>query len=227
MHKGILLDIDNTLYTYEPVHQQALNAVFELIKKQYSINQEEVKQALSIAKREVKQDTAETAASHNRLLYMQKLCEKLELDSLQFSLLLYETYWQHFLDNMDLSKGAQVFLKASQEYPICLVTDLTAHIQHRKIEKLQLYHWADKMVTSEEAGCEKPHPYMFLLAMNKLALQASDVCMIGDNYTKDILGAARLGIQSFWLNENQDPLPSTFDSQLMTQIHSLEELPWV
>ncbi len=202
MYKGILLDIDNTLYEYEPIHLLAQNTLFNFVKNKFNINLEDISNAYKQAKLQVKHNNPASAASHNRLLYVQNLCEILEINAFENSIMLYDLYWNTFLENMSLSSGAQHFLSSYGHLPICLVTDLTAHIQHRKVAKLALSSWADHMVTSEEAGCEKPHPYMFQLALKKLNLQAEEVCMIGDSFKKDIEGAISLDINSYWLTKS-------------------------
>ena len=220
MYKGILLDIDNTLYTYDPLHNAAQSRVFEYLHSSFDIDLKIISAAFKQAKLQVKQITSETAASHNRLLYMQNLCELLELNSLSQSMVLYNIYWDTFLENLYLSEGAQHFFQRYGHLKICLVTDLTAHIQHRKVEKLELNKWANYMVTSEEAGCEKPHPFMFQLALEKLDLSKSDVCMIGDSYKKDIQGAQRLGIDAYWLTS------TPVNEVGITCIKDLGDLKW-
>lgn len=222
MYKGILLDIDNTLYEYEPLHQIAQSKVFQYVESTFSINTQEVTEAFKSAKLFVKQNTPETASSHNRLLYMQYLCELLNIDSLSHSMTLYNIYWDTFLEGLKLSDGANAFFERYGHLPICLVTDLTAHIQHRKVSQLQLNKWANFMVTSEEAGCEKPHPFMFQLALHKLGLQAHEVCMVGDSFKKDIQGAQRLGIHAFWLCQEADFI----DSHGITCISDLGDIQW-
>ena len=220
MYKGILLDIDNTLYTYEPLHKIAQIEVFDYLQKTFKLNRGLIEKSFEQAKMQVKQNTPETAASHNRLLYMQNLCELLQLQSLSTSMTLYNIYWDTFLKTLTLSDGAISFFERYGHLPICLVTDLTAHIQHRKIEKLSLHQWADFMVTSEEAGCEKPHPFMFQLALEKLGLLTSEVCMIGDSFKKDIQGAQRLGIDAYWLTD------TVINEAGITCIKDLGELKW-
>ncbi len=222
MYKGILLDIDNTLYDYEPLHQLAQNTLFNFIMNKFSINLDDISKAYKQAKLQVKHNNPASAASHNRLLYVQNLCEILEVNAFGNSIKLYDLYWNTFLENMSLSPGAQNFLSSYGHLPICLVTDLTAHIQHRKVAKLALSRWADYMVTSEEAGCEKPHPYMFQLALKKLNLQAADVCMIGDSFKKDIEGAISLGINSFWLTETANHI----EHANINCISDLGEIKW-
>lgn len=222
MYKGILLDIDNTLYEYEPLHQKSQSRVFEYVEKEFKIEHETIKKAFKQAKLQVKQNTPETASSHNRLLYMQNLCELLDLDSLTHSMTLYNLYWDTFLDHLQLTPGARDLFNKADGLPICLVTDLTAHIQHRKVETLELNRWAKYMVTSEEAGCEKPHPFMFQLALHKLGLQPKDVCMIGDSFKKDIQGAQRLGIHAYWLAPKEQHIQESG----ITCISDLGEIQW-
>ena len=105
---------------------------------------------------------------------------------------------------------------------ICLVTDLTAHIQHRKIKKLKLEDYVSFAVTSEEAGKEKPHPYMFMMALEKLNLKAEEVCMVGDSFKKDIIGASNLGIKSIWLNKEQKV--ELYDIEMITEVKTFKEI---
>ena len=57
----------------------------------------------------------------------------------------------------------------------------------------------DAMAISEEVGEEKPSPLMFQRAMDLLGLEESDkhrILMVGNNISRDILGAKRFGIRS-------------------------------
>ncbi len=64
---------------------------------------------------------------------------------------------------------------------ICLITDLTASIQFRKIINTKMDKYIDFVVTSEEAGVEKPDSVIFSLALSKLGLSSGEVIMIGDD----------------------------------------------
>lgn len=222
MFKGILLDIDNTLYQYDPLHAIAQKALLAKISEDHKLADDQVMEAYKQAKLLVKNNLPAVAASHNRLLYVQTTCELLNIDALSNSLDLYNCYWDTFLNALRLTAGAKQFFSRYGHLPICLVTDLTAHIQHRKIAQLELMHWANFVVTSEEAGCEKPHPYMFELALRKLGLNANEVCMIGDSYKKDIQGAKNLGIHAFWLT---DEAPQVNEKGI-TQVNCLGDIQW-
>ena len=201
-YKGLLLDIDNTLYDYNSTHQYALGKVIIYCIDTFKLTEEEIKISYATARKKVHIELSEMASSHNRLLYFQKMLEILKINPLEHSYTIYNIYWDNFLAYIKPFDGINELFKKYKN-KICLVTDLTAHIQYRKIKQLNLEKYCDKIVTSEEAGREKPHPYMFMLALQKLDLQVGDVCMIGDSFKKDIFGASNLGIQSIWLNKEK------------------------
>ncbi|CAA6814190.1 MAG: Putative hydrolase of the HAD superfamily [uncultured Campylobacterales bacterium] len=202
-YKALLLDIDNTLYSYDYAHLEAKSRVFLFFKTKFNLQVDVLDEAYSKARASVHIDLIGSGASHNRILYFQKMLEFLELDIFTYTLEIYEIYWSTFLEYMKKFTGVDEVLTKYQN-KICLVTDLTAHIQHRKANKLELNKYVKKMVTSEESGHEKPHSYIFILALQKLGLNENEVCMIGDNFKKDIIGASNLGINSIWLNLNNE-----------------------
>ncbi|SFD73410.1 HAD family hydrolase [Flavobacterium phragmitis] len=219
--KGILLDIDNTLYHYDTAHNYAKNKVIEYCSETLNFNEIDIKEAYENARRQVNIELAETAASHNRLLYFQKTLESLQVNPLKHSFDIYNIYWDNFLEEIQPYEGIYDFLE-KYKGNICLVTDLTAHIQYRKIKQLQLDKYCNHIVTSEEAGREKPHPYMFMVGLKKLQLQPNDVCMIGDNFKKDIFGATNLGIKSIWLNESNNI--EDFDKSMVLEAKTFKEI---
>lgn len=200
--KGIILDIDDTIYDYASAHKNAYEHLITSVEKETGKKVDDIKIAYEASRKQIHADLPEMASSHNRLLYIQRMLEHLNVNSMNLSLKFYNTYWDNFIQNMTLFDGVEEFLEFNKHKKICLLTDLTAHIQHRKIEMLNLHKYADYLVTSEEVGIEKPHPYMFMSALNKMGLMAHEVIMVGDSYKKDILGAKRQGIQAFWFNSN-------------------------
>ena len=70
-----------------------------------------------------------------------------------------------------------------------LVTDLTTQIQFRKLIYFGLDHSFDYVVTSEEAGTEKPSAAPYVLMRRKLGETTGAIWMIGDNGETDIAGS--------------------------------------
>lgn len=219
--QAILLDLDNTVYDYNKPHNKGLSSIFFYCGKHFNFSEEEVKTAYVRGREKVHIELRETASSHNRLLYIQKMLESLEISPFKHALKLYNAYWDTFLEEMKLNDGVVDFLE-KYNGKICIVTDLTAHIQYRKIKKLNIGKYIQFIVTSEESGREKPHAYPFMLALEKLKLTNKDVFMVGDSFKKDILGALNMGIESYWLNT--DKINEVYDDNLVTEIKSFKEL---
>ncbi len=204
--KHLILDLDHSLYDYEKPHRIALSNVQDFFSNSFRIPLVEVKQGFKQARLKTHLELLGRAASHNRLLYFQKMLEGFGLQSTLHALDLYNHYWDTFLENIHLDMGVEEFLteRRSKGVKTCLLTDLTAHIQFRKIQKLDLSHYLDFVVTSEEVGVEKPHPYMFTKALQKLECTAGEAIMIGDSWEKDIVGAQAMGIRSIWINRKNE-----------------------
>lgn len=201
---ALLLDLDNTLYSYEDAHEAALHSLFAMLQEKMGLDEHLAESSFNNARARVHSQLQGTAASHNRLLYFQHLCEQLDLTPANHVLALYNSYWDTFLDKMTLFPNVKDFLDQwiALGKRVCLVTDLTAHIQFRKLTTLGLENYFHKVITSEEIGHEKPHPSMFLMALEKLQLGKKQVAMIGDHFEKDILGARQLGIEAYWFAPN-------------------------
>ena len=198
--KGVLLDIDNTIYHYESCHKPSLNILIKELAKLLSSSKEIIKKEFLNSRKIVNKRLFDTASSHSRFLYIQLTIEKI-LGGSDFrnTLKLEELYWNTFLSKMKLNDTAKKFISQcnSKNIPICCLTDLTAEIQFKKLVKLNLENKIKFIVTSEEVGLEKPSKKMFQTGLEKLNLNANKVIMIGDNIPKDIIGAEALGIKSY------------------------------
>ncbi|MGN1167361.1 MAG: HAD family hydrolase [Lachnospiraceae bacterium] len=211
MIKAVIFDLDNTLYSYDKCNVVAEKKLFQLVARELSVSEVEAKSLLKQAKKNVKnQFSDDVAASHNRLLYMQNICEQVGKNPLVYAMEFYNCYWDAMLEEM---QPFEYVLPLFQEYKkkdikIAILTDLTAHIQYRKLQKLGLVDYIDCIVTSEEAGAEKPARCMFELVLSKLHLNADEVLMVGDSQAKDIDGAIRCGIQSILFKDEREFLES-------------------
>ncbi|MES2356521.1 MAG: HAD family hydrolase [Pseudomonadota bacterium] len=189
---AFLFDTDNTLYPYDPAHAAAQKAVRDKVVSTFSISPEDFDEAFKEARNQVKIRLKHTASSHNRLLYLQRMLEIMGLGSQVLLALDFEqTYWRTFLSNAVLFDGVKELLDDIRllGIPTAIVTDLTAQIQFRKVVYFGLDHYFDYIVTSEEAGFDKPHEAPFQIAMEKMRPKGNCIWMIGDNAVNDIRGA--------------------------------------
>lgn len=189
---ALLFDTDNTLYPYAPAHAAAQKAVRDKIVNTFSITQEAFNNAFKEARTQVKTRLKHTASSHSRLLYLQRMLENMGLGSQVLLALDFEqTYWRTFLSNAILFDGVKELLDDIRllGIPTAIVTDLTAQIQFRKVVYFGLDRYFDYIVTSEEAGFDKPHEAPFQIAIEKMRPKGDCIWMIGDNPVNDIRGA--------------------------------------
>ena len=211
MIQAVILDLDNTLYAYEPLNAEAAARVRNVVCGEFHVTEKRYEEAYRAGREETKRLLGDTGASHNRLLYFQKTLEYLGILPVPLSLRMYEIYWGTFLEKMSLREGAREFMECMKTHGIrvMICTDLTAHIQHRKIAALGIAEMIDCLVTSEEAGVEKPAPEIFALCLEKLGLPAEAVCFIGDDPRKDVEGAKAAGMRAI-LYRPEEPEAAQF-----------------
>jgi putative hydrolase of the HAD superfamily len=203
---AILFDTDNTLYSYDSPHSMAQIAVKEKVMHTLSVRSEDFDVAFIEARIQVKKRLKGTASSHSRLLYMQRMLEIMGLGSQVLLALDFEqTYWRTFLSNTIVFDGVKELLDDIRllGIPTAVVTDLTAQIQFRKVVYFGLDHYFDFIVTSEEAGFDKPHEAPFQIALEKMRPKGDCIWMIGDNPVNDI-GGAREKINAITLQKIHD-----------------------
>jgi len=187
----VVFDLDNTLYLYGPAHKAALAAVLKKVSADLDIASNDFKTYYDKARKEVKSNTGNFAASHSRLLYFKTAFELMGLGTLVLkSLELEQTYWRTFLANANLFDGVYNLLQelALQGIKTAIITDLTTQIQLRKLISFDLEHSFEYIITSEESGAEKPNPAPFRLLEERTG-RLNPIWMIGDDLEKDIGGA--------------------------------------
>ena len=198
MIKLVAFDLDNTLYDYDMCNRASESALFYELTHQFKVDKAYGKELLKNAKKYVKNLLGNTAASHNRLLYMQNICEQLGVNPVVYARTLYDIYWNTFLSEMKLFDYVLPLFEdlKRNEIHIGILTDLTAYIQYRKIERLDIGDYINYLVTSEEVGEEKPSAKMFDCLMKKSGCGPDNIIMIGDDEKRDIIGAVNCDIHA-------------------------------
>lgn len=199
--KALLVDLDNTLYDYEKANSAAKSAVIVQISKFYARPLAEVETAFIEARKRTHALLHGTASSHNRFLYLQGVFEILKIGNYQRLCEMHDLFWSVYFDHMSPRDGAIEFFSACN-LPTCIVTDFTAEKQFQKLDKLGMLNYFPLLVSSEEVGSEKPNKPIFTAALQKLGKESSEVCMIGDDFEKDVRGANDCGIFAYWLTES-------------------------
>lgn len=215
--KAVFMDLDNTLYPYQPANEAGMIAIYSKLHMMYSLEKKDMEGAFLQARKEIKEQLGNVASSHSRLLYFQRMLENLGLNTQAYlSLDLEQSYWRAYLRHSQLFDGVKTFLSELRLNNIksVIITDLTAQIQFRKLIHFNIDELIDYVVSSEEAGTDKPNKEIFLLALKKVGCKPEDVWMIGDSIEKDINGAMSLGIKSIYKIDSKcsEKIPMSFSN---------------
>jgi putative hydrolase of the HAD superfamily len=109
--------------------------------------------------------------------------------------------------------------KLKLKYKLHIITNGFEHVQHFKIKNSGLGSYFDFVFTAEQVGFKKPHPQIFIEALNKTQALPEKSLMIGDSLEADILGALAQGMHAIHFNSHQE---ERHDYCLI--VNSLEEL---
>ncbi len=94
-----------------------------------------------------------------------------------------------------------------RRYRLGLLTNGAPDLQRSKIEGAHLPDVFDAVLISGEVGVGKPEPRVFEVAVAALGASVIETVMVGDNPSRDILGARRAGMRSVWINRDGQRLP--------------------
>jgi putative hydrolase of the HAD superfamily len=86
--------------------------------------------------------------------------------------------------------------------------------------ELGLDPYVTHVVTSKDVGSEKPHPLIFLAALDSAGVEAEESVYVGDQYSCDVVGARGVGMKPV-LVDRYDLFPNVNDC---ARIRSLAEL---
>ena len=139
--EAVMFDLDNTLYNYSIANNNAENALKNAFESKLGLEKQSFEDLLHKSKVSVKAYLKDTASSHSRLLYIQKMLEEIGLGSeLSLMLELEQTYWTSFFEEMTVFPGVIDLLEEFRllEIPCGIITHLTSTIQFRKLIYLNL-----------------------------------------------------------------------------------------
>ena len=205
MIKAVFFDIDNTLYSYDRGNEAGMEALYAYGETVLHTDRQEFLRVFRQAQQLVKEWTgADCAAVHNRLIRMQCILELLGKPLFPHAKVMYHLYWDSLLASVRPEEGALELMASlrSEGIGIGIGTDMTAYIQYEKLERLGAAPYIDWIVTSEEAGAEKPAGRFFALCARKAGAAPAECVFIGDSLEKDVKGALNNGFKGIWYHKN-------------------------
>ena len=222
--KAVFFDLDDTLYGgFDEGDAHGYASMGAWVQAHLGVSGEEFVRQCRQNRARLGRQQPGMPPIHDRVISVQGALERMGLNAMRYANTLHRIYWDAMMDKMALRPGVTQLLDdlraAGVKTAVC--TDMLADIQMEKIERLGLTDKLDYMVSSEEAGVDKPASPIFWLALQKCGCIAAQAVMVGDNFRHDVQGAADLGITGIWLNWSNKPRPET--DSVYTEVHTFEQ----
>ncbi len=110
-----------------------------------------------------------------------------------------DKYYQPVTDQITLIDGAEEvlghFRKLGLKIGIISNTIFQERYHLQELQKFGLYPYLDFCIFSSTFGVRKPHPQIFLEALNQLKVDASQAVFVGDRLIEDVGGAQKAGMK--------------------------------
>ncbi len=225
MIKAVIFDVDNTLYSYTKAHEAAFDALAAYADRELGMSRPLFEELHQRTEHELRTYMGEVAALHNRCIRYQIMLENQGLPLYPHVLNMNGIYWDALLAAAVPSAGVTDAIRILKEkgLRIGIGTDMTARNQFKKLEVLGLLLYVDFLVSSEEAGAEKPEASFFARCVEKSGCRAEECLFVGDSMRKDVQGAMDAGLQAVWYRPDK-PEDQTHVLQIMDMLQLPEVL---
>lgn len=179
--KGVIFDLDDTLYSEKEYVRSGFQAVSDYLGGGYD---------KSLWASFIKGEPAIDA-----------LAEKLNRQNEKEVWL---SIYRNHKPDIRLRDGAFDMMKQLKEkgFKLGIITDGRSEGQRNKIRALGIANLFDDIIITDELGgvqFRKPCDIAFRILQNKWRLPASQIAYVGDNPVKDFQGPQQLGMKCFWL----------------------------
>ncbi len=224
-YRVILFDLDHTLWDYETNSREALHDLFH----RYHLP--------------AKTSSAFDVFYHSFVEVNTRIWHRYDRGEISRDVIRYERFHQVFkrvgIDHYELSlkfshdyvtesplrshlmpHAKDVLANLHGRYKLYIITNGFNEIQATKLRASGIASFFEYVVTSETAGCKKPSPDIFQLALDHAGAAPEEAIMIGDNLLTDMAGARQARIDTVFFNPHQRAHRET----VTHEIKSLDEL---
>ena len=200
MIKAVFFDIDDTLYDTSGFARLARKAAINvMIDAGLPLSSDEAYKLL----KEIIKEKGSNYDKHFNILTKRVFGEEKPL-LIALGMITYHNVKFALLRLFPKTPSTLIYLK-SKGYHLGVISDGITIKQWEKLIRLGLNHFFDEVVTSEEAGVEKPDEKIFRLALDRMGCQPTKSIMIGNKFNKDIIGAINIGMSAILVNSELTP----------------------
>ena len=195
MIKAVFFDIDDTLYDTSGFAKLARRAALNvMVDAGLPLSTDEAYKIL----REIIDEYGSNYDKHFNILTKRIFGEEKPL-LIALGMITYHNVKFALLRLFPQTTATLIYLK-KQGYDLGVISNGITIKQWEKLIRLDLHHFFDHVITSEEAGAEKPDKHIFECALEKMGYNAEKCVMIGNKFSEDILGAVNVGMSAILVN---------------------------
>jgi len=201
----IFFDVDDTLFDQQKSHQIALQE----IKGRYDIferfDMEQIIRAFEEADDEAVDEFRNGEAMDDlRWNRSERFLKKLGVDN-DFTKTFHDEFYRIYPTiPVEIEGAEEVIKELGSKYELGVLSNSTEEIQMKKLQALNLTHYFEEFIFSEEAGSRKPDKEIFLHSID-IVDRSSDRCLyVGNSFRIDVEGAQKVGMRTCWLNRHDE-----------------------
>lgn len=219
MYKYILCDLDNTILDFKKGEESAVKRVFESENLTFSDELYARYHDINIGLwRELESGKVDKrhVLTHRFEVFFKTL--GIDVDGAVKE----QIFRENINNSHDLVDGALQFLDylKSKGYILCTATNGVFYTQMKRMKDAGILDYFTHHFISEEIGFEKPHHNFYKHCIKTLGVtDLSQVLMIGDTYTSDIIGAQHFGIDSCYYGVKQ--VDATYYIEKLSEIKNI------
>ncbi|MBO0587331.1 YjjG family noncanonical pyrimidine nucleotidase [Sporosarcina sp. E16_8] len=197
-----LFDLDDTLFDFGETEKSAFSHSFQSSGfpnglRDYRASYNTISKVLWDDLEQGRISLAELKTERFKRLFMQ---HGLDMNAEVFG----QTYLENLGKEVHLIEGVTEMLTSLAGCKLAILTNGFKDVQLARIDGSVLKNSFEAIITSEEAGYQKPQAEIFEYTFNKLGIaDKSRVLMIGDSLSSDIQGGNNFGIDTCWFNPQQ------------------------
>lgn len=185
MIKGVIFDLDDTLYNERTYVESAMKCVADYFAFYWNMDAGQVYLELMELL-----DANGRGKVFDLFLARHEIVENVKK--------IVEVY-RNTAPQLMLYEDAAAVIEALRSYhiPMAIITDGCSKVQHNKVAGLNIIDKFDEIIiTDDYENAAKPSEKPYKMASEKLGLQPSECIYIGDNPEKDFVGARAVGMHT-------------------------------
>ena len=211
--RGLIVDLDDTLYPRERFVRSGLAAVAQHVSALHGVDAEEAYSVLTRA-----------LASGWAGAEMQALCDRFgwPYDDIPAFVDVFRSHTPSLFLAAEAAEALRTLRRAG--WGLVVLTNGLPAVQFRKVVALDLMSLVDDVIYAEEhARGGKPSAAPFHAALRSLDLTAADCVCAGDDAVRDVHGARELGMATIRLARPGVEVSPEAEADVV--IHSIRQLP--